>query len=71
MTEIVVPQNRKSAFPLQIARKIRRLTRLLLVYWPQRRRQRLILRELTDERLRDIGIEPHQARQEAGRPFWD
>ncbi|WP_244464735.1 DUF1127 domain-containing protein [Martelella endophytica] len=48
-----------------------RLMRTVFVHWPQRRRQRLVLLQLSDDHLRDIGVTPDEARQEAGRPFWD
>ena len=34
-------------------------------------RQRLLLNELDDHMLDDIGIDPATARKEAKRPFWD
>ena len=43
----------------------------LFIRWPQRRRQRMDLLELSDDHLRDIGVTPSEARREAGRPFWD
>ncbi|MGV0912374.1 DUF1127 domain-containing protein [Martelella sp. FOR1707] len=43
----------------------------LFVRWPQRRRQRMDLLELSDDHLRDIDVTPAEARREAGRPFWD
>nr|WP_272211483.1 DUF1127 domain-containing protein [Marinicella sp. W31]MDC2877374.1 DUF1127 domain-containing protein [Marinicella sp. W31] len=67
MTEI--PKNQ--ALPSSAVNLVRRLAGLFFNYWPKRRRQRLELLELTEERLRDIGIEPHQVREEANRPFWD
>ncbi|TNB46654.1 DUF1127 domain-containing protein [Martelella lutilitoris] len=68
MHETVIAKPR--SLPTKIATGARNLARLIFIRWPQRRRQRLQLLEMTDERLRDIGIEPHQARQEASRPFW-
>ena len=52
------------------------LSRLLLsltlvaVTWEMRRRTRRDLRRLTDHMLRDIGLEPFVALQEAAKPFW-
>ncbi|WP_230721888.1 DUF1127 domain-containing protein [Martelella mediterranea] len=43
----------------------------LFIRWPQRRRQRMDLLELSDDHLKDIGVTPAEARREAGRPFWD
>ncbi|MAU20501.1 MAG: hypothetical protein CMH13_08190 [Martelella sp.] len=43
----------------------------LFIRWPQRRRQRMDLLELSDDHLKDIGVTPGEARREAGRPFWD
>lgn len=54
---------------------IRRAARILIhtvfVRWPQRRRQRMALLQLSDDHLKDIGVTPAEARGEAGRPFWD
>ncbi|MBB4121765.1 DUF1127 domain-containing protein [Martelella radicis] len=69
MHEIVIAKPR--SLPTKVAAGACNLARLIFIRWPQRRRQRLHLLEMTDERLRDIGIEPHQVRQEASRPFWD
>lgn len=38
--------------------------------WTGRRHSRLALNELTDEQLRDIGLEREAALEEAQRPFW-
>ncbi len=38
--------------------------------WASRSRQRRALSELDDRLLRDIGVTPHSAAQEAGKPFW-
>ena len=69
MNETVI--SRHGTLFVGAAKLVRHATKTIFVRWPQRRRQRLQLLELTEERLRDIGIEPHQARQEASRPFWD
>jgi uncharacterized protein YjiS (DUF1127 family) len=34
-------------------------------------RERAALRDLSDERLQDLGISRHEAEEEANRPFWD
>lgn len=36
----------------------------------QRSRQRRALRELNDDRLRDLGIARHEAVRESRKPFW-
>ncbi|TIL43043.1 DUF1127 domain-containing protein [Mesorhizobium sp.] len=36
-----------------------------------RRRSRLVLLEMTDDQLRDIGISRADAHREGLRPFWD
>lgn len=38
--------------------------------WSDRRRGRLVLRELSNERLKDIGVTPAEARREAGKSFF-
>jgi uncharacterized protein YjiS (DUF1127 family) len=40
--------------------------------WAERRRQRLALRELADDKhfLNDLGITREQALDEAAKPFW-
>ncbi|MGV8986416.1 MAG: DUF1127 domain-containing protein [Cypionkella sp.] len=43
---------------------------LVVVQWDLRRRTRKDLRGLTDSMLRDIGIDPFSASQEASKPFW-
>ncbi|PVA06862.1 DUF1127 domain-containing protein [Thalassorhabdomicrobium marinisediminis] len=51
-------------------RRIGRLTPSLATYlavWKQRR----VLADLDDDRLRDLGLTPAQAAREAARPFWD
>lgn len=48
--------------------RLRRLVRFLLAML-QARRDRLALRRLDDHLLRDIGLTPDEARQEAAR--WD
>lgn len=42
----------------------------LLACWADRRRQRSALAELDDRLLRDIGIAPRLAVDEASKPFW-
>lgn len=48
---------------------LRRLLALLLL-WQERARQRLVLEEMDDYRLRDIGLTRDSALAEARRPFW-
>jgi len=38
--------------------------------WATRRRTRLALSQLSDAHLRDVGLTPTQADQEAARAFW-
>ena len=37
----------------------------------QRRRSRLVLLEMTDHQLKDIGVSRRDAHSEGIRPFWD
>ncbi|MFD2058758.1 DUF1127 domain-containing protein [Mesorhizobium calcicola] len=37
----------------------------------ERRRSRLVLLEMTDDQLKDIGVSRCDAHREAIRPFWD
>lgn len=43
---------------------------LVVAQWDLRRRTRKDLRGLTDYMLRDIGLDPRAAMQEAAKPFW-
>jgi uncharacterized protein YjiS (DUF1127 family) len=43
---------------------------LVVVQWDLRRRTRKDLRGLPDYMLRDIGLDPFNAAQEAAKPFW-
>lgn len=38
--------------------------------WTQRRKSRMRLKDLDDHMLRDIGLSPRQAFDEATKPFW-
>jgi uncharacterized protein YjiS (DUF1127 family) len=42
-----------------------------LTRWRALRRERLALAQLEPAALKDLGISPAQAEQEAKRPFWD
>ncbi|WP_419898277.1 DUF1127 domain-containing protein [Roseomonas sp. USHLN139] len=42
-----------------------------LVLWHRRSASRAWLSELPPERLRDIGLTPHEAAQEARKAFWE
>ena len=50
---------------------LRRLCRLVLVTWPERRRQRRHLACLDADGLRDIGKTRSQVQREARRWFWE
>lgn len=39
--------------------------------WRMLSRERYLLRTLSDDMLKDIGITRRDAEREAGRPFWD
>lgn len=52
--------------PLALARSALRAIWLAL----ERGRQRRILSELDDERLRDLGLTRLQVKQECAKPFW-
>ena len=43
---------------------------LAVVIWDLRRRTRKDLRGLSGHLLHDIGLDPHEARMEAAKPFW-
>jgi uncharacterized protein YjiS (DUF1127 family) len=38
--------------------------------WQELQRERDALRELDADALRDIGLTPHEAREESNKPFW-
>ena len=38
--------------------------------WNQRSRQRMVLRDLDEQQLNDIGVTRAGARREAAKPFW-
>lgn len=44
--------------------------RLVFEEWPSKRRQRLALKDLTNEALDDIGLTRAQALCESNKPFW-
>lgn len=50
-----------------VAKRLRRLLGL----WATRRQERLMLAEMEERMLRDIGIDRLAAMREARRPFWD
>jgi uncharacterized protein YjiS (DUF1127 family) len=52
-------------------RALPEMLRLVFKTWPERRRQRRHLDELSDHSLRDIGLTRSQARREARRWFFD
>jgi len=59
-----------STHPLPpLSRALLRLT-LIAMTWEMRRRTRRDLGRMTNHMLRDVGIDPFTAAQEAGKPFW-
>ncbi len=46
------------------------LMKLLLVDWPGRKNERQVLAEMTEDRLRDIGVSREAALVESRKPFW-
>ena len=59
-----------SSHPLPpLSRSLLRLT-LIAVTWEMRRRTRRDLARLPAHMLRDIGLDPFVAVQEAAKPFW-
>ena len=46
------------------------LIQRVLIDWPERRRQRARLREMTPHQLRDVGLSRRDAWQEGRKPFW-
>lgn len=50
--------------------RLRRWLRLPSI-WNERSYQRRRLAELDDDRLRDIGLTPGEARRECAKPFWE
>ena len=65
---VFIPSDRRSTpiSLLKILQRIRTEYRLAC----ERRRQRKQLLEMDDRQLKDIGITPEQAEQEAGKPIW-
>lgn len=57
---------------LDLSHPLPPLSRVLMVVvqWDVRRRTRKDLRGLPDYMLRDIGLDPLSADQEAAKPFW-
>ncbi|TGQ73376.1 MAG: DUF1127 domain-containing protein [Mesorhizobium sp.] len=56
-----------------VSRWVRVITSLArwLDHLLERRRSRLVLLEMTDEQLKDIGVTRCDAHREGIRPFWD
>ncbi len=46
------------------------ILKLLLVDWPDRKHGREALAEMTEDRLRDIGVSRKAALAESSKPFW-
>jgi uncharacterized protein YjiS (DUF1127 family) len=57
-------------FVSRLVRVVRSLARWI-DYLLERRRSRLVLLEMTDDQLKDIGISRCDAHREGVRPFWD
>ncbi|MGF7160011.1 uncharacterized protein YjiS (DUF1127 family) [Rhodoligotrophos appendicifer] len=53
-----------------VVSRIAHVSWLLLCHWPERRQQRLALREMEAHHLVDIGITRREALQESRKPFW-
>lgn len=51
-------------------KRLRKLLGTIVRDWPERRRQRLDLSEMTDERLRDLGISRREQARECRKFFW-
>jgi uncharacterized protein YjiS (DUF1127 family) len=83
MNTIPTIHHSSAEFPGQATRPsgrrgfVGRLVRLIrsLARWIDRlldrRRSRLVLLEMTDDQLRDIGVSRRDAHREGIRPFWD
>lgn len=56
--------------PLPPLSRIAMAIALTVVAWETRRRTRLAIRRLESHLLRDIGLDPTEARTEAQKPFW-
>ena len=67
--ELVGPSSRRG-FVSRIVRVVRSLAQQIEALI-ERRRGRLVLLEMTDEQLRDIGVSRGDAHREGIRPFWD
>jgi uncharacterized protein YjiS (DUF1127 family) len=59
--QIAVPASARGTAPSLFA---------TFLLWAERSRQRRTLASLTVEALKDIGIDPAAATQEAAKPFW-
>lgn len=56
--------------PLPPFSRIAMAVALTVLAWETRRRTRLAIRRLDAHLLRDIGLDPAEARTEAQKPFW-
>lgn len=54
---------------MRLLTQLKRTVRLVLA-WMEVTNQRRALRELSDEMLKDIGVNRDEANREANRPFW-
>lgn len=67
---IALPTPRLRRVGAWAAAEFRRRGAALLRLWLRRARTRRHLAELDERLLRDVGLDPLTAREEAGRPFW-
>ena len=65
---VIVPGSRVTT-PDYLGRVLKRCLMLLLV-WEQRLKDRDTLEDMSQSRLRDIGLSRRQAMREARKPFW-
>ncbi|MER9296200.1 DUF1127 domain-containing protein [Mesorhizobium sp. M0621] len=60
----------QSGFVSRLVRVLRSLAKWI-DHLLERRRSRLVLLEMTDDQLKDIGVSRCDAHREGIRPFWD
>ena len=59
-----------SAEPMACASQTMAAVMQTLRTWKKRASGRRALSQLSQQMLSDIGVEPHEARREASKPFW-